>query len=139
MAKTEDGLSEDDSVINQQLFGEAKDAGVTRSEASMEKLRSETWELPPSKMGDNNNLRASPNGQQFVSNSIAVLSQVGTLVRYDPGRWSKPSFMEKKPTMGRSGGKLGGYAAELSGMRKGEVEPLAWLSWKELAKILEEI
>lgn len=137
-AKNIDRMSDDDRETNQQFFGDSRKVEERESSAKMEKLRSDNWELPPSKMGDNNSTRAKPNGLQPVSTSNTALSKMATPVQHDPGTWSKPSFMKPQKTAVRQGPKLGGFAAQLTGMKKSEAGTLAWLSWKELGRILEE-
>ncbi|KXN90660.1 hypothetical protein AN958_03900 [Leucoagaricus sp. SymC.cos] len=128
-------MSDDDRETNQRLFGETKDVGKSTSAAGVEKLRIDGEVLPPSNMGDIDIACAIPNGFQPVSNSKSAISHKETLDQHhDPGRWSKPSFMDKTG----AGPKLGGFVAELGGVEAEAVgdEKFAWLSWRKLGEIL---
>lgn len=135
-------MSEDDGETHERIFGKTGKVITGGGSTKMEKLRTDTGKLPPSKTSDKNSRHASPNGHNPVSTSDAAMPRTETPVQHDPGAWSKPSFM-KNSDEGRTPGelpgmKLGGYGVRLIGLRKRKREDMAWLSWKELERILVE-
>lgn len=123
-------MSEDDEEIDERIFN---DRGTNKMpyRALQEELRMDMEKRPPSKMGNNNSTRASPNGHDPVSPWITAVSEMETRVQHEPGAWDQPSFMKKKM-------KLGGLEVRLEGIVKEEEGIGAWVSWGELNNILKE-
>ena len=63
-----------------------------------------------------------------------LASDITSAVQHDPVTWSKPSFMEEFSAKT----KLGGFKAELTGLRRSEDQQVGWLTWRELGRILSE-
>lgn len=103
-------LSEDDEETNKGVFnGEGNDCDVGNVSPSRE-----------------------ASGNAGVSKLMAPVTGVETRGQHEPETWKQPSFMKRKGRV-----KLGGFTAQLTGLRKGDGERMAWISWTELQRVLQ--